>query len=174
MGKGSQMTATISKQDRRLYRSALRKIRATKDRGKRLDMIKSMITIKDSWASEVLLESLDDTNEEIRKLIIQELGKKDNLALEIITEKLSHPLWYVKSSALKILGFKKEKGMLIHIEALLSEPNVEVRRAVACALGNIGGKKSLSLLLKLSKDRNQFVRASAEEAIQKISKLRFT
>jgi HEAT repeat protein len=122
----------------------------------------------------VLLESLDDTNEEIRKLIIQELGKRDHLDLDPVAEKLSHPLWYVKSSALKILGLKGDKGVLIHIEALLTEPNVEVRRALASALGNIGGKKSLSLLLKLSKDRNQFVRASAEEAILRVSNIRFT
>jgi HEAT repeat protein len=64
--------------------------------------------------------------------------------------------------------------MLMHIEALITEPNVEVRRAIASALGEIGGKKSLSLLLKLSKDRNQFVRASAEEAIAKVSNIRFT
>jgi len=137
-------------------------------------LIESMTPIKDSWASVVLLESLEDTNEEIRKLIIQELGKRDDLGLEIVTEKLSHPLWYVKSSALKILGLKRDKGVLMHIEALITEPNVEVRRAIASALGEIGGKKSLSLLLKLSKDRNQFVRASAEEAIAKVSNIRFT
>jgi len=164
----------MSKQDRRLYRSVLRKIGAAKDRQKRLELIETMISIKDSWASAALLESLDDKNEGIRKLIIQELGKRDHLDLEPVAEKLSHPLWYVKSSALKILGLKGDKGVLIHIEALLTEPNVEVRRALASALRNIGGKKSLSLLLKLSKDRNQFVRASAEEAIQKISKLKFT
>ncbi|MFC2165931.1 HEAT repeat domain-containing protein [Acidobacteriota bacterium] len=164
----------MSKQDRHLYRSALRKISAAKDRRKRLELIESMVPIKDSWASGVLLESLDDRNEEIRKLIIQELGIRDDLDLEIVTEKLSHPLWYVKSSALKILGLKRDKGVLIHIEALLTEPNVEVRRAIASALGDIGGKKSLSLLLKLSKDRNKFVRGSAEEAIAKVSNIRFT
>lgn len=168
------MATSMSKQDRRLYRSVLRKIRAAKNRQKRLELIETMISIKDSWTSDVLLESLDDTNEEIRKLIIQELGKRDHLDLELVAEKLSHPLWYVKSSTLKILGLKGDKGVLIHIEALLTEPNVEVRRALASSLGNIGGKKSLSLLLKLSKDRNQFVRASAEEAILKVSNIRFT
>lgn len=168
------MIISISKQDRRLYNSALRKIRAAKGRQKRLELIESMTPIKDSWASAVLLESLDDTNEEIRTMIIQELGKRDDLSLEIVIEKLLHPLWYVKSSALKILGLKRDKGMLMHIEALITEPNVEVRRAVASALGDIGGKKSLALLLKLSKDRNQFVRTSAEEAIAKVSNIRFT
>lgn len=169
-----QVVTPMSKQERRLYRSALRKIKAAKDRKKRQELVEAMIFDKDSWTSPVLLEALDDTNEEIRSLISRELGKREDLNLDQITEKLSHPLWYVKCAALKILGQKKDKGVLIHIEALLAEPNVEVRRAVASALGNLGGKKSLSLLLKLSKDRNQFVRASAEESIQKVSKIRFT
>jgi HEAT repeat protein len=168
------VVTTVSKQDRRLYRSALRKIKAAKDRKKRQELVEDMTSVKDSWASDVLLDSLEDKNEEIRNFISHELGKRDDLDLERVTEKLSHPLWYVKCSALKILGLKEDKGVLIHIEALLTEPNVEVRRAVASALGNIGGRKSLSLLLKLSKDRNQFVRATAEEAISKVSKIRFS
>lgn len=168
------MATTVSKQERRLYRSALRKIRTAKDRKKRQVLVTDMISTKDSWTSDVLLDSLDDKNEEIRKSITHELGKRDDFDLERVTEKLSHPLWYVKCAALKILGLRKDKSVLIHIEALITEPNVEVRRAVANALGNIGGKKCLSLLLKLTKDRNQFVRASAEEAIQKVSSIRFT
>ena len=168
------MVTTLSKQDRRLYRSALRKIRAAKNPKKRRQLVEPMTLDRNPWASAVLLDSLDDTNEEIRNLIVRELGKRNDLDLEWVTEKLSHPLWYVKCSALKILGLKQDKGALIHIEALLIEPNVEVRRAAATALGNIGGKKSLSLLLKLSKDRSQFVRTSADEAVQKVSKIRFT
>jgi len=168
------MTTSKSKEDRRHYRSALRKIRAVKDKQKRRTLIETITSLKDSWASEVLLDSLDDPNEEIRKLITQELSNRGNLDLELVVNKLSHPLWYVKSSALKILGLKGDKSVLIHFRALLTEPNVEVRRAVASALGDIGGKESLSLLFKLSKDRNQFVRASVEEAIRKVSQIRFT
>lgn len=168
------LTTIKSKEDRRRCRAALRKIKAAKDRQKRRALIEAMIAINDAWAGDVLIESLDDPSEEIRKLLIQELGKRNDLDPERVVEKLSHPLWYVKSSALKILGINGDSSVLIHIEPMLTEPNVEVRRAIASALGNIGGKKSLSLLLKLSKDRNQFVRASAAEAIEKVSKLRFT
>jgi HEAT repeat protein len=168
------MVTTVSKQDSRLYRSALRRIKAAKDRKKRQALVETTASTKDSWASDVLVDSLDDTNEEIRNLIIRELAKRDDLELERVAEKLAHPLWYVKCAALKILGQKGGQSVLIHIEALLAESNVEVRRAAASALGDIGGKKSLALLLKLSRDRNKFVRTSAEEAIQKVSRIRFT
>lgn len=174
MAKGLQRPPSLSKQEKRLYRSVVKKIKAAKDKQKRLALIETLTSTKEPWASAVLLDSLDDTNEEIRQLIVQELGERKDLDLELVAEKLDHPLWYVKSSVLNILGLKRDKSVLIHIEALLKEPNVEVRRAAASALGHIGDKESLPLLLQLTKDRNQFVRASAEKAINKVSKLRFT
>jgi len=163
-----------TEKERHRYCSALRKIQATKEKQKRLKLIKTMTSIKSSWASEVLLDSLEEKNERIRELIIQELGGRAGLNLELVCGKLSHPLWYVKSSALKILGLQKNPSVLIHIEGMLAEPNVDVRRAAAFALGSIGGNESLAILLKLAKDENRFVRSSVEEAIRHLSKLRIT
>lgn len=162
-----------SKKDRRLRASATRKIKGARDNSKRLKIIKALFAIPDHWSSEVLLEALSDSNEEIRNLIIQELGKRENLDVEMVCQKLYHPQWYAKSSALKILALKKNDKALFHIQAMISDPNVEVRRAIAACLGDIGGNKSLSLLMKLEKDTNRFVQTSAEAAIRKISKLRF-
>jgi HEAT repeat protein len=161
------------KKDRRLRASAIRKIKGAKDKSKRLKIIKALFSIPDPWSSEVLLEALSDPNEEIQNLIIQELGKRENLDVELVCQKLNHPHWYTKSSALKILALKKSDKALFHIQAMITDPNVEVRRAIAACLGDIGGKKSLSLLMKLEKDTNRFVQTSAKAAIRKISKLRF-
>jgi HEAT repeat protein len=57
---------------------------------------------------------------------------------------------------------------------MLDEPNVEVRRSAAIALGEIGGDKALALLADLSKDKNAFVRKSAEKSLSKASRLKFT
>lgn len=163
-----------AKKDRRLRASALRKIKSAKETKKRRKIIMALFPIKDSWSSDVLLEILSDPNEEIRNLIIHELGKRKDMDVEEVCQRLSHPHWYVKSSVLRILGFIKSEKALIHIEAILTDPNVEVRRAIAACLGNIGGKKALSLLMRLEKDKNRFVQTSAEKAIRKISNLRFT
>jgi hypothetical protein len=163
-----------TRKDRRLRASALRKIKAAKDKNKRQKIIRALFSSTDSWSSEVLLESLLDTNEEIRNLIIQELGKREDLDVEWVCQRLNHPHWFVKSSALKILAMQKNEKALIHIEAMITDPNVEVRRGIATCLGDIGGKKALALLMKLEKDNNRFVQTSAEAAIRKISNLRFT
>lgn len=163
-----------TKKCRRLRASALRKIHRTKDKNKRLKIIKTLLGTLDPWSSEVLLEALSDPNEEIRNLIIQELGKREDLNVEWVCQKLFHPHWYVKSSALKILALKKSEKALFHIQSIISDPNVEVRRGVAACLGDIGGKKALTMLMKLEKDNNRFVQTCAEAAIRKISKIRFT
>jgi HEAT repeat protein len=163
-----------TKKNRRLRASALRKIKSAKEKNKRLKIIRALFSIKEPWSSEVLLEALIDRNEEIRNLIIQELGKREDLDVEGVCQKLNHPHWYVKSSALQILSLKKSEKALFHIEAMITDPNVEVRRGIATCLGDIGGKKSLSMLMKLEKDNNRFVQTCAEAAIRKISKLRFT
>lgn len=163
-----------AKKYRRLRTSALRKIHRTKDKNKRLKIIKTLFGTLDPWSSEVLLEALSDPNEEIRNLIIQELGKREELNVEWVCQKLFHPHWYVKSSALKILALKKSEKALFHIQSIISDPNVEVRREVAVCLGDIGGKKALTMLMKLEKDNNRFVQTCAEAAIRKISKIRFT
>lgn len=168
-----KVSREYTKKDRRLRASALRKIKAAKDKKKRLKIIHALFSSTDPWSSEVLLEALLDTNEEIRNLIIQELGNRENLDVEGVCQRLYHPHWYVKSSALKILSLKKSEKALFHIEAMITDPNVEVRRGIATCLGDIGGKKALSLLMKLEQDDNRFVQTSAEAAIRKISRIRF-
>jgi HEAT repeat protein len=163
-----------TKKDRKLRAAALRKIKAAKDKKNRSKIIKTLISNKDTWSNDVLLESLLDPVEEIRNKIIQELGKREHLDVEGVCQKLYHPHWYVKSSALKILSLQKSEKALFHIEAIMTDPNVEVRRGIATCLGDIGGKKALALLMRLEKDDNCFVQTSAEVAIRKISNLRFT
>ncbi len=174
MGNMGDLSRETAKKERRLRTSALRKIKAAKDKSKRLKIIRTLFAVKNPWASDVLLEALKDPNEEIREQIICELGSRKDLNVELISQNLSHPSWYVKSSALKILGLTKNDTALLDIEAILADPNVEVRRAITACLGDIGGKRALSLLMILAKDTNHFVRSSAEDAIRKISNLRFT
>jgi len=163
-----------AKKVRRLRNSALKKIRGAKDKHTRLKIIKALFPITDPWSNEVLLEALSDSNEEIRNAIIQELGQRAGVDMELVCQKLYHPHWYVKSSALKILALQKNEKALFHIQAMITDPNVEIRRGIAACLGDIGGEKALSLLLNLEKDKNRFVQTSAEASIRKISKLRFT
>lgn len=136
-------------------------------------MIKGIIRVDSRWTSHVLLSSLDDHCENIRDHIIRELGSRTNYKLEMLYDKLGTPPWYLKSSCLKILGYKKDPKSVKHIAACLNEPNADVRATTAQTLGSIGGREALSLLAKLVKDKNHFVKISAEKALQKASDIKF-
>jgi HEAT repeat protein len=165
-----------SKKDKgqNLSQLVLRKIRSCVEKERKLKIIKSIINVKGNWVSEVLLEALDDPSEEVRDLIIKELGEKGDISLNMIYPRMLRPPWYVKSSVLKILAIRKNPRFINLIGTLINDSNAEVRRSAAEALGQIGGETALIFLNKLAKDNNQFVRKSAEEALNKASQLKFS
>ncbi len=152
---------------------ALQKVKSqqnTKERGR---ILRELIESESPWTCDVLLECLDDTNEGNRDLIIRALGQRPDMDMNHLCQKLTAPPWFVKSSSLRILGLRKDPQMVNRIAAILEDPNADVRSWAAWALGEIGGDSARSLLVKLAKDSNNFVRSSAEKALQKASDLRF-
>lgn len=170
------MTALKTRTRRKKSRTqtVLDKIKRTKDKNTRFKIIQGVAQVKKAWTSRVLTESLEDSSEKIRDLIVRELGERKTLNLKLIYSKLDTPPWYVKSSGLKILALRRDPGSVRYIKKMLDEPNAEVRRSAAKTLGEIGGEKALALLAELSKDKNAFVRKSAEKALSKASHLKFT
>ncbi len=160
--------------DKELYSSTLKELKSTKEKQERLKIIQKIIKIKDPWASEVLLDALDEHCEATRELIINELGNRENLDLSKTFQKLSFSPWFVKSAFIKILALQKNPKSIIYIETLINEPNADVRRTAAQTLGKIKGEEALSLLLKLSKDKNYFVRMSAEKSLKISVNLKFS
>ncbi|MFQ5722518.1 MAG: HEAT repeat domain-containing protein, partial [Candidatus Aminicenantales bacterium] len=162
------------KENRRVSDLVLRKIKSTKEKQKRLKIIKSIAGVEGTWVNGVLVDALEDPSEEIRDFIIKELAQRENLKVDSLYQKLLRPPWYVKSAVLKLLGLKKDPLTLGLIEAVVNDPNADVRRSAARALGEIGGEEALLLLNKLAQDKNQFVRKSAEEGLNKASHLKFS
>lgn len=158
---------------RQLALSALKRIRETQDKQKRLQIIQAMASVEGSWACDVLLDALADPHAEIRRYIVDQMSKRENLDLGLLYARLSKPPWNIKIEVLKILGLRKNPLSAKHIEAVLVEPNVYVRRTAAEVLGDIGGKDALSLLVKLTKDKNPFVRRAAEKSLLETSELKF-
>ncbi len=150
-----------------------RKIKTTKDRNKRFKIIKALSQVKKPWVGEVLINSLDESCEDIREYLIKELGQREDLDLELVYPKLKALTWHVKSSCLKILGMRKDPESIAEINQILIDPNADVRATAAWALGEIGGKDALAILSGLTKDDNNFVRISAEKALHKASHLKF-
>lgn len=150
-----------------------KKIRSIPDKNTRLKIIKALTKVEETWVNSVLLDTLDDPCEKIRDVIILELSQRENLDIQQVCKKLTTLPWYVKSSSLKILGLKKNPHIVNKIEALVNEPNVDVRSTAAYVLGEIGGREALALLAVLVKDKNRIVKKSAELALDKASNLKF-
>jgi HEAT repeat protein len=154
--------------------NALKSIEEAKDRQSRSKIIAKMAKAKDPWVCEVLIRALCDPIEDIRKTIIIELASREDLDLSLLYQRLHKTPWYVKTGCLRILGLRKNISSVKYMESLVDDPNIEVRRTLALVLGEIGGKKALGLLTKLSEDASSFVRAPALQALQDISQVKFS
>jgi len=153
--------------------AAQKKISEAKDKGERLLVLQSIAKLDALWTQNVLLDALADPNEEIRNYIVTQLAQKENLDLSLLYNRLSMPPWYIKNEVLKILGIRKNPRSAKYIEVILDESNDEVRRTAAKVLGKIGGELALSLLVKLTRDPNPFVRKTAEKSLNETSSLKF-
>jgi hypothetical protein len=161
-------------QTKNQVQSAQKNIQATKEKQERLKIIKGIANSNVAWAEEVLIQNLQDPSEDIRDFIVKELGTREKLDLKQLYQRINCPPWYVKTGCLQILGLRKNPSSVKYIEFLIDDPNIEVRRTLAFVLGEIGGKKALSLLGLLAKDRSSFVRAAAQQALKKTSNVKFS
>jgi 3-methyladenine DNA glycosylase AlkC len=159
----------------RFYEEAvLRKLRSLSDKEKRLKILKAISKLKAFWVLKVLLEALNDPSETNRDFLIKELSQREIWNLTPLYEKLRNPPWYVKSAVLRVLGGRKDSRAIPSIAQTLADSNVDVRRNAADALGEIGGKEALGLLVKLTKDKSIYVRTTAAEALRRASRVKFS
>ena len=152
----------------------LRKLALTQDKQKRLKVLKAYSRLDTRLAEKVLVEALGDPCEEIRDFIVRELAGRDTLDLDLVCTRLAGPPWYARSAALRIIGMRKAEKAVRHIERVLGDANADVRKCAAAALGEIGGRDVLALLVRLNKDENPYVRQAAEEGLRKASEVRFS
>jgi hypothetical protein len=158
----------------RVCRAFLQKLGRTPDKTQRLRIIAACIKVSRPWTEELLWEVLADPTEGIRDVVIRELCARPGLNLEWAVRRLRLPPWYARSSALAVIGRRRLREALPGIGEAVCDSNVEVRRAAAGALGEIGGEEAVRLLVVLKKDPSPYVRAAAEEAIGKTSGVRFS
>lgn len=152
----------------------LRKLARTPDRAKRQRVLTACAKVARPWAEELLWETLGDPCEGIRDQAVKGLCERPSLDPGLAMRRLGSPPWYARSSALTIIGRRRMHEALAGIGAMVSDTNVDVRRAAAAALGEIGGEEAVRLLVGLRKDENPYVRAAAEQAIGRTSGVRFS
>ncbi len=155
-------------------RAFLRKLGRTPDKAKRLRILAACGKVPRAWAEELLWEVLADPNEAIRDFAVRALRSRETLHPEWAVRRLLPPPWYARSSALAVIGHRQIREALPAVGKAVEDTNVEVRRAAAEALGELGGEEAVRLLVRLKKDASPYVRAAAEEAIGKTSGVRFS
>lgn len=155
-------------------RAFLLKLARTPDKKRRQRIIAACVKVPRPWAEELLWEALADPNEGIRDFVVRELCARQALNPGWAARRLRLPPWYARSSALAIIGRRRIREALPGIGAAIADPNVDVRRAAAEALGEIGGEEAVLLLVRLKKDPSPYVRGAAEEAIGRTSGVRFS
>ncbi len=154
--------------------AVLRKLGSLPDKEKRLKILRAIAKLTAPWVLRVLIESLADPSESNRDFLIKELSGREVLSLEPLYAKLDRPPWYVKSAVLRIVGLRKDPGAVSAVAGVVSDPNIDVRKSAADALGEMGGKEALALLVKLAKDPSAYVRQAAGESLRKVSRVRFS
>jgi hypothetical protein len=157
-----------------VLRAFLRKLERTSDRRKRLAILKACARAGAPWVESLYWEALTDTCEEVRDYLVRDLSSRPAFDLDHALHRLRRPPWYARSSVLRVLGAHKARAAVPEIQGVIDDTNVDVRRAAAEALGEIGGDEALALLVRLRKDANPYVRSAAEEGILKASTLRFS
>ena len=155
-------------------RAVLRKLDILQARDKKIKLIRSISRLDSAWACGVLFELLSDPSEEIRDLAVRELAPRNDCPLDSLYNRLLQPPWYVKSAILRIFCLRRDTGAVSAIGEVLDDPNVEVRRWAALALGRIGGYDARVFLVRLSKDRNPYVKQAAADALDKICDFKFS
>jgi hypothetical protein len=153
-------------------RAFVLKLGRTADGAKRQRILAACVKVRHSWAEELLWETLADPHEAVRAQAVQELCARPAVRAEWALRRLRRPPWYARSAALKIIGRRRLREALHGLRAAAGDVNVDVRRAAAEALGEIGGEDAVRLLVGLKKDPSPYVRAAAEEAIEKTSGVR--
>ena len=161
------------REDEQIRATFLRKLALTQDKQKRLKVLKAYARMDTRLADKVLVEALGDPCEEIRDFIVRELAERDGLDLDLLCGRLAGPPWYARSAVLRIIGMRKAAKAVPHIERILGDANADVRKCAADALGEIGGREVLRLLVQLKKDASPYVRLAAEEGLRKASEVRF-
>lgn len=164
----------MDREAERLCDCFLKKLGAVKDKSRRLHILKACARLNRLWAEKVLWESLEDPCEELRDYLVRALADRPAVRLEFAAARLARPPWYAKSSALRVFSLRKAAPALPVIAGVIADPNVEVRRMAARALGEIGGQGAIPQLLKLKRDENPYVRAEADGYLDRLVDLKFS
>lgn len=138
----------------------------------KLSKITTKLGSKGINSFEYLLSLLEDKSWTIREFAVEKISELQEIDNKKIYELLKHPIWYVRASAVRILGLRKDESIIDLLVPLLKDSNAEVRRAIAEAVGRIKKENAIVLLQHLLNDKNIMVKREAEKSLADYKKER--
>jgi HEAT repeat protein len=165
---------TLHRRAAPVARAFLKKLASVEDKDRRIKILRAVARLPAPWVQTVLIESLSDPSQHVRDFLVKDLGGRDVVNQRLLIKHLGNGPWYGKSAAIAIMGRRGSPAFLKHLASAVEDPNVDVRRSAAEALGLIGGKDSVCLLVKLVEDKNPYVKRAAEDSLRKASDPKFS
>jgi len=165
---------TLHRRSAPIARAFLKKLAVVEDKDRRIKILRAVARLSAPWTQTVLIESLSDPSQHVRDFLVRDLAGRDVVNQRLLVKQLGNGQWYGKSAAIAIMGRRGSASFLKHLASAVQDPNVDVRRSAAEALGLIGGKDSVCLLVKLAEDKNPYVKRAAEDSLRKASDPKFS
>jgi hypothetical protein len=158
---------------RDLARDIARKLDIIQSRPKKIRLLQAAAESEAEWSTPLLVELLGDPAEEVRDIAVRELIAREDCPLDDLCDRLTRPPWFSKSAALRVLAAKRSRITAKAVRAVIEDPNADVRRSAALALGEIGGAEARALLVQLIKDKSPYVRSAAVAGLDKVCDFKF-
>lgn len=127
--------------------------------------------VRDPHAVRALQEAARDRDAAVRAAAVEALGEQgDRAALTTLLERLRDKDPFVRRQAARALGrLRAPTALAALLECLVREEDMEVKRAIAWALGEIGNPHAAETLRTLSRSTDPYLSATAREALKRLT-----